>query len=376
MAPTWTPFCPDPDNPERDHRAVTTDICLYCRAPVPNASSSTTGSTTAAPTPRQGDPAPPTAHYTSRGHLPQLPRAQLVPEATSFAAITSEYLPIRPNAPFKGKASGLIKRRGGQGPSSIPPTPYRDELVSFVIFVAHGSSFDITAEDFQWHSFSHSWNISFRTNELLDLYDFRNSLLRVIHDYNVPKAYRHITSPRSGGQWTVAKYHFTPKRSQLTNLSAWPTPMNIRDIIHYSSWQTNRDLKERDIEADTYSVTLQWIPPPPGRAISSSPEPTVEQLPQKAPTPFYVSDDERSLTLSEVPTEAEILALTASGPHKRTISDVTPRAEREQQATSDRPPLRPQPQQQEQPQEDSVQTPEEGRPRRVNKGKKPQRYGQ
>jgi hypothetical protein len=148
MAPTWTPFCPDPDNPERDHRAVTTDICLYCRAPVPNASSSTTGSTTATPTPRQGDPAPPTAHYTSRGHLPQLPRAQLVPEATSFAATTSEYLPIRPNAPFKGKASGLIKRRGGQGPSSIPPTPYRDELVSFVIFVAHGSSLNITAEDF------------------------------------------------------------------------------------------------------------------------------------------------------------------------------------------------------------------------------------
>lgn len=376
MAPIWTPFCPEPTNPNRDHRAVAQDICLYCGQP--GESPTPVSSLTVTPSaPR--DPAPPTANYTSRGHLPQLPqRAQIVPEAASnaLAATAINYLPIRPNQPFKGKASGLIKRRGGQGPSSTPPTLYQDELESFIIFVAHGSSFDVAAEDFQWRPFSQSWNTSFRTNQVLDLHEFKNSLLRVIRDWTVPIAFKHITDPRGQGQWAVAKYRYTTKRRSLTNLSGWDIPKNIRDIIHYFHWQTNRELKEHDVDLDAYSVTLQWIPP--RHSPSSSPEPVVE-VPQKAPSPFYISETTESRrSVSALPTTSEIFQSesSASALHKRSISEVTPRAEREQEFRSYRPPHRPEPQEPEEVKEqEQSQTHSEARPQRANKGKKPKRYG-
>jgi len=152
------------------------------------------------------------------------------------------------------------------------------------------------------------------------------------------------TYPTGRGQWAIAANHVhdptskKPEKSLLW-ITEWTDLRTITSIIHTEAWETAKDQGNRHLPATSYPITICWTP-------------DHDQLGdvdrnQREETAFSI-DGEIFTFNRRIPSSSPQFEIPpplpverASTPHRRGISEVTARPEREEQDRQERPTQRP-----------------------------------
>jgi hypothetical protein len=130
--------------------------------------------------------------------------------------------------------------------------------------------------------------------------------------------------------WEVMKYHCKHVRS----FQDWNGLTRLHEIITTAKWMNGRESRQGNIGKGEYAATLRYRPSPP---IQRTPSLTCSELAVRARAatkPPSASTPSSTSTLTPEEAGALVLYKGPKGPpHRRTISEVTPRAERDQEAT-------------------------------------------
>jgi hypothetical protein len=269
------------------------------------------------------------------------------------------FTPTAPNPPILGLASHLISSGGGRRPtsqqararppalsattsstphstlSSAPPSaPTVEQRIVFVAALAVAEwATDTSTEEVSYKLIREFVKLTFAASDELDYSQFYWKFLLAARRTHNPTL--KAASERSGeGRWTIAANHIHDPASKkptkaLLWLSEWHERRTIASIIHIEGWETAKDQDLRNLPATAYPITICWVP-----------------FPDKPDGSFARSDrEETAFTI-----DGEVFTLNqrmpspidrASTPHKRGISEVTRRPEREEEDRQTRPTQKP-----------------------------------
>ena len=370
------PFCNKGPNGEiQDHSQVANGaICVWCSSDPYRSDSSKVGeSCTSTPsispaTNSTSDPPAPTARYTSIAHYPQRPQFQAgaihnTLAATPLATTTA----ITRQTPTRGQGSSKIGKKRGTQASTIKP-----DVIRFIISISYATVWDIHSPEFKYKNHTQGyWSTSFESDDLITFYSFKSHLQVATKPIpNTPDAFRSIPRPSGDGLWYVCKYRITTKRPAPTFLSYWVGDETVSERIHKEQWKTGRQLKDTDLDPDAYSVTLLFMPQKP--PIPDMEDEITPAPPSAIPFSLFPRDPAPSAPPTAIATTAgppappPLPAATAgpppppppppppaaaagpfppppttTAPHKRKVSGITARQQREEQDKDERPTQRP-----------------------------------
>jgi hypothetical protein len=306
-------------------------------------------------------PPAPIPSFTSNGEIrpPQHPQIMQFPDPAIFT-------PTASNPPSLGLASHLIgpARRGttqqrgrARNPTSVPtsvpailPSPpaltpsAAEQRILFIAAIAIGQwSDDENIREASYQPIKDLIKLTIAASDKVDYTQFYWKFLFAARRSRIAPLDA-ATHPIGRGQWTIAANHIhnpiskKPEKSILW-ITEWTDLRTITSIIHTEAWETAKDQDNRHLPATSYPITICWTP-------------DRDQLDdvdrnQREETAFSLDGEiftfnpripSSSLQL-EIP--PPLPAERASTPHRRGISEVTARPEREEQDRQERPTQRP-----------------------------------
>jgi hypothetical protein len=267
------------------------------------------------------------------------------------------FTPTATNPPTLGLASHLISRGGGHlrtsqqrararpptlsgttsstphsaPPSTSPSTPPVEQRIVFIGALAVAEwAIDEDIQEASYEPIKEFVKLTFAASDELDYSQFYWKFLLAARRTHNPilKA----ASERAGeGRWTIAANHIHDPTSKkpikaLLWLSEWHERRTVASIIHIEGWETAKDQDLRNLPAASYPITICWIP------LSNQSGDSLSRTGREE-TAFTIDGEVFTLNQRMLSPPIE----RASTSHKRGISEVTPRLEREEEDRLTRP---------------------------------------
>jgi hypothetical protein len=252
-----------------------------------------------------------------RGTSQQRARAR---PPTLSAATSSTPHSAPPSAPSSALPSAL--------PSAPPSAPIVEQRIVFIgaLAVAEWA----TDKEASYEPIKEFVKVTFAASDKLDYTQFYWKFLLAARRTHNPTL--KAASERAGnGRWTIAANHIHDLASKkpikaLLWLSEWHERRTVASIIHIEGWETAKDQDLRNLPATSYPITICWIPPS-----DQSDDSLVRS--GREETAFTIDGEVFTFNQRLISPPIE----RASTPHRRGISEVTPRPEREEEDRQTRP---------------------------------------
>lgn len=295
-----------------DHRTIPIGAtCRFCKSPpyrdTVDASAIHTESVTPASTSLSD---PPVSSYTRLPHRPSI----MVPDTTATShppALGLASSQIRRSI-FPRQRNQLLPRIQSSTPTAVDPPPSPAEIkYHFAVALAIGHWPSEDALECRFTPLENKTNAEIGGNKDLVFSAFMNEFLDAVQSVPIQAAFRY-----DRGNWRIAM-NYKSRQTPLTFLPYWTGSRIVNDIMR--SWPH---------KAAVYPVTICW-------------EPSQDQTPSEHPwdaVSFRSSYPPEVQQVEE--NESTPQPHTAVANHKRGISDVTTRSEREQEYEKERPAAR------------------------------------
>jgi hypothetical protein len=233
----------------------------------------------------------------------------------------------------------ISKQRGGQAKVAMPPV--LPAVYKFNIRVAHAGYTGADSMASTYTIWTEGWTCAIKHNSPVSYDSLKNTFRNTIQVQTIG-FFKKITRPNGHGHWLLASNHLNPEKPAPLLWTHWEGEYSIQDVIQMQGYRLPKG-------CSTYPGTLIWYPrdvnldldrwsiSSPNWACGDDtivPEPGMEEEWLRN---LRAEDDTAPEDPSPVPDEPleeieEILASTVRAKekaHKRTISEVVPREERE-----------------------------------------------
>jgi hypothetical protein len=312
-----------------DHRTIPVGAtCRFCKSPPyrDTADAPPTPAESVMPTP-SGLPDPPAPLPSARlPHRPSImiPNAVTAARPPAFGLASSQTRRM----PFPRQRGQLPPRIQSSTPIPVaadPPPPPAEIKYLFAVAIAIGHWPSEDALECRFTPLENKASAEIDGNRNLIFNSFLHEFLDAAKGVPIQAAFRY-----DRGNWRIAM-NYKSRQTPLTFLPHWTGSRLVKDIIrswpHRAAvypvticWEPSQDQTLSDDPWDTLSFRSTY-PPEVQRVEESTPEPSAESTP-------------------EPPAESTPEPPAAKANHRRGISEVTPRSEREQQDEKERPATR------------------------------------